>query len=451
MISTNIIIALFIIFVFLCIISRIMYIEHKLDVDGDMEKFENEQNTKLDIRSNRMKYLEYGLINFISHEKHIDKISNGDTANRGSPYIFIYPNNIDIMCNATTLTDDKICQDINVMKSFERDDAPIYRNERRANVISGVSKISSTNNSLRIFDSEYNLKNRSILLSIKKVDPFVNKQSGNKYWYCVTVTGNVKTFVMSRPFFITINEFGLYKIVYDSVADYNKESNMFVSYSSQDDEHKFYIEKIEDDKVFPSTTNEIRDTVSNGEIKQKLKSDTPITIYYAVFNRTLPMKEFDVNSFSIHLNKVKLEKEKLIQTMANMDFSSGSESSDKINSFQIHKDKNDQYRYFFTIGHRSSPNTKIELPEGFVPSKYSSYDIIIIYSYDVMTIVCFAKDSKTEYCFMERRVDKNYNLILETTKKNLELQFLPLADSYLSLTANPYLPTLAYKYGYTLQ
>ena len=226
---------------------------------------------------------------------------------------------------------------------------------------------------------------------------------------------------------------------------------MFVSYSSQDDEHKFYIEKIEDDKVFPSTTNEIRDTVSNGEIKQKLKSDTPITIYYAVFNRTLPMKEFDVNSFSIHLNKVKLEKEKLIQTMANMDFSSGSESSDKINSFQIHKDKNDQYRYFFTIGHRSSPDTKIELPEGFVPSKYSSYDIIIIYSYDVMTIVCFAKDSKTEYCFMERRVDKNYNLILETTKKNLELQFLPLADSYLSLTANPYLPTLAYKYGYTLQ
>lgn len=442
------IISLFLVFLFLCIILHILY---KDKTKTSQENFENEQNTNLSITSNRIKYLEYGMINFIAQDRHIDKIMNGDTGNNGSPYVFIYPNNIDIMCNATNLTNDIICQEINVMKSFERDTLPIYRNEMKANVISGSSQIGSNNNIMRIFDSEYKLKNRSILLNVQKVEPFVNKKSNHKYWYAVTVLGNVKSLILTRPFFITINEFGLYKIIYDSVIDVNSESNMFVSYSSFNKTNTFYIEKVIDDKAFPSTSNEIRDNVVNGQIQQKLTKDTPFTIYYAVFNRTLPFKTFDINSFVIHLDKVRLEKNKIIPSLVNFDFNSGNNlvSSDKINSMQLTKDKNNGYRYYITLNHNSA-TIKVELPENFEPAKYSTYDILIIYSYDVLTIVCLAKDSANEYCFVERRADKNYNLILETTKSNIDLQFTSFKDNYLEITSNPYLPLVANKYGYSL-
>jgi hypothetical protein len=391
------------------------------------------------------------MINFFAQERHLEKIMNGDTGNNGSPYVFIYPNNIDIMCNATNLTNDIICQEINVMKSFERDVLPIYGNEMKANVISGSSQIGSTNNVVRVFDSEYHLKNRSILLNVAKVDNFINSRSDNKYWYAVTVLGNIKSFVLTRPFFMTINEFGLYKIIYTSVIDNNKESNVFVSFNSFDKKNIFYIEKVNDDKAFPSTNNEIRDSSVNGIIKQNLTKQTPITIYYAIFNRTLLFKTFDVNSFVIHLDRVKLEKNKLIPSLVNFDLNSGNNtvSSDKINSMQLVKQMNDKYMYYITLNHNAA-RIQVELPKNFDPAKYISYDILIIYSYDVLTIVCFAKDTANEYCFMERRADKNLNLILETTKANMELHFNSFKDTYLQLTSNPYLPLVANKYGYSL-
>lgn len=443
------IISLFLVFLFLCIILQIIYKDKTKKTN--QEHFENDQNTNLNITSNRIKYLEYGMVNFFAQDRHIDKILNGDTGNEGSPYVFIYPNNIDIMCSATNLTNDIICQEINVMKSFERDVYPIYRSEMKANVISGSVQIASNNNIMRIFDSEYYMKNRSILLNVLKVEPFVNKRSDNKYWYSVSVSGNLKSLILTRPFFITINEFGMYKIIYDSVMENNKESNMFVSFNSLEKTNTFYIEKINDEKAFPPTTNDIRDSIVNGEMKQKLTNETPITIYYVIFNRILPFKTFDINSFVIHLDKLALEKNKKIPSLVNFDFNIGNNiiSTDKINSMQITKDKNNGYRYYMTLNHNST-KIQVEFPEQFEPAKYTNYDIFIMYSYDVLTIVCFSKDAANEYCFVERKADKNYNLILETTKNNIELQFSSFLEDNIQLTSNPYLPMVANKYGYSL-
>lgn len=413
------------------------------------EKYEN---SDLIILSERKAYLDIGLINYFSKSSQIKKILEGDSGNNGSPYFFIYPNNIDIMCSATTIKDNYLCSDINISKSFYLDNSPIYLNERRGSTISNTKGIyDEQNNTVRIFNNEYKLMKRSVILDIKSINKYQNSSTDNKILHKIKVYGNVSLFVLTRPVFVSINGFGAFTVVYESIMSNDKETNMFVSYNSTVKENFFYIKKIENDKlnIYPSTTLDIDDKYikqKDGDVFIKnVDENTPIVIYYPVFERTLPFVNFDVNSFTLHFNKEGLEKNNIIDKYVSI---KGSDiaSSDRIQHIQLNN--NQKNNFYITITHPSITH-KIQLPKDFEVEKFIDYDIIIIYSFDIMIVTCFSKDvNKNEYCFINRYTDNNNSLIFETKKKRLEEQFKALRND-VPHTSIQHLPLLAFKYGYT--
>lgn len=413
------------------------------------EKFENSVN--FNIISNRLKYVDYGLVNYFSQDSQKTRIKNGDTANNGTPYVFIYPNNIDIMCQATTLTDEFVCSDMNIGKSFMTDESPIYMNETKSIVISSFVKQSSDINcTMRIFNNEYKLMKRSILLDIISVEPLMNNSTNSEAWFRIKVSGNVSNLILTRPVFMSINELGAFTIIYKKVSN-DGESNMFVEYNSTKEFQYFYVKKIEDLKVFPFTTNTINDRTISGKVVKVISNQTPITIYYPVFEKPLPFVNFDVNSFTIHLSKDKLERKKIIPTFITIAAGNENPSTDKITSIEIAKadtNKNDLL-YKVTINHQLTTTT-LFMPPDFVPQKYTAYDIMITYSFDIVIIAIFARDNTNrEYCFVNRHADEQRNLIFESKKMLLETQLTPINDDSVVDTAIQHLPRVAFNLGYT--
>jgi hypothetical protein len=412
-----------------------------------VEKFDNNQ---LSIVTKRIKYLDYGLINYFSQSSQIQRIKDGDTGNNGSPYVFIYPNSIDIMCNATTMESEKVCNDISLSKSFVIDDSPIYMYENNGGsmLTSGNPNNDVSNYTMRIFNNEYRMKKRSITLNIESVEPFQSSATNNFLWYVVQIKGSISTFILSRPVFITINNLGAFKVIYDNVNKNGVESNAFISYNSNIKTNYIYLEKINDDLFYPSTTDTINDKVVNNTRNQVLSNKTPLILYYLVYEKTLPFVNFDVNSFTIHLSKHQLEGQKVIPQFISISGRSEIATSDKINTIQISKDVNNPLLYNISIVHPSITH-KINLPADFVPQKFTQYDIIITYSFDILIVACFAKDSSNnEYCFVTRFSSKSNNLIFECKKNKLETQLIPLQND-VPHTSIQHLPALAFKYGYT--
>lgn len=439
--TTNTLIHILAFTVFLIIIIAIF-----ASVKYHPEKYDN---GNLYIVSKRIKYLDYGLINYFSQPSQITRIKEGDSGNNGSPYVFIYPNNIDIMCSATTIKDDFVCSDISITKSFVTDNAPIYMNEKTSGVITNNAKQDNEQNyTMRIFNNEYKLKKRAIVLDIESIEPFQNTTSQNALWYQIKVKGNLSTFVLTRPVFISVNELGAYKVIYSKVPKNEKETNMFVSFNSNDKLHTFYVEKINDQYAFPFTTKELHDKVINNEKIRNVNNTTPLNLYYPVFERTLPFVNFDVNSFTLHLSKDSLEKYNIIPQFASITGNNETPSSDKIQSIQLVKNESNKLLYTIHITHPSI-TFKINLPSDFVPQKFVQYDIIIIYSFDIMIVTCLGRDaSNNEYCFVDRYATDKYNMIFETKKSKLESQIGSLRND-VPHTSIQHLPLLAFKYGYT--
>jgi hypothetical protein len=248
---------------------------------------------------------------------------------------------------------------------------------------------------------------------------------------------------------MSINELGAFTIIYKEVSDNNGESNMFVKYNSTQEFQYFYVKKIEDGNVFPFTTNTINDRTMSGKVVRAISNQTPITIYYPVFEKSLPFVNFDVNSFTIHLSKDKLERKKIIPNFITIAAGNETPSTDKITSIEIAKINDTSLLYKVTINHQSTLTT-INMPPDFVPQKYTTYDIMMTYSFDILIIAIFARDNTNrEYCFVDRYADAKRNLIFESKKILLETQLTPINNDSVVDTAIQHLPRVAFNLGYT--
>jgi hypothetical protein len=302
---------------------------------------------------------------------------------------------------------------------------------------------------MRIFNNEYKLMKRSILLDIISVEPLMNSSTNSEAWFRIKVSGNVTNLILTRPVFMSINELGAFTVIYKKVSN-NGESNMFVEYNSTKEFQYFYIKKIEDVKVFPFTTNTINDRTISGKVIKVISNQTPITIYYPVFEKTLPFVNFDVNSFTIHLSKDKLERKKIIPEYITIAAGNEKSSSDKITSIEIAKETGNPLLYKVNINHSSSSRIELRMPIGFVPQTYTTYDIMMTYSFDILIIAIFARDNTNrEYCFVDRHADEQRNLIFESKKVLLETQLTPINNDSGVDTAIQHLPRVAFNLGYT--
>lgn len=432
------IIIIFILFLILTYIYINFYIGNLI---GSIvaEDFKNESEV-INIKSNRNKYIEYGIINFFTRENNIDIVKNNE-----NKYIYIYPNNIDVMCSATNITKstDDVCKDASIIKSFKVDKLPLYTNENKPNYVLSLPISNENNFKLRVFDNVYNMTRRSILLEIESIVAFNEKNlvGSNK----ISVSGNIKAFILSRPFFITINDFGIYKIVYDSVVIGGKETNSFVYYNSNDKIHTFYITKIDDSSVFPNTSSLISDYYENLNIVHRVTNKTPITIYYLIYSNNIVLeKKHDLNSFYIHLNNIDIEKNNIINSLTTIDLND-SQSSDRIKNIQLIQENTHSLKILFNL---ISLKFYKDLPVDFNPGNYVKYDIILTFSLDILTIVCIGKDKlNKEECFVERYFNPS-NAIIETQMD--KLNNISIRSGNIPKTAIPYVPEVLVKRGYTL-
>lgn len=402
------------------------------------EEFQNESE-RIDIRSNRNKYIEYGMINFFTRETNISNVRH-----ESNNFVYIYPNNIEMMCSTTNITKptDNICSDANIIKSFNVDKLPLYSNENKPNYMLSLPITNDNNFKIRIFDNVYDMTRRAILLEIESIVSFNEKNliNSNK----ISVSGNIKAFILSRPFFITINDFGIYKIIYDSVIEGGKETNSFIYYNSNDKIHSFYITKIDDASVFPNTSSLITDYYENLNIVHRITNKTSITIYYLIYSNNIILdKVYDINSFHIHLNNVDIEKNNVINSIKTIELND-SESSDRIKNIQLIQENKHSLKILFNL---ASLKFYKDLPIDFNPGNYVKYDIILTFALDILTIVCIGKDKlNKEECFVERYFNPS-NAIIETQVGKLDSI---TQTTNVPKTAIPYVPEILIKRGYTL-
>lgn len=433
------------------LVAVLLYVNfYVIDDMKRIEKFDQDENKNLSIISSRSKYIDFGMINFITKESNIEEIKKGSESNGNTPYVFITPNSIDIMCNITTKVskDDVLCNSAQILSSFKLDKLPFYFNEKKPNFVTNIPIKNESNFQVRIFDNYYNMTRRAVLLDIDSIIPFINNRSNNKPWYKITVTGNIKAMILSRPFFITINNFGLFKICYDSIVEGSRENNSFVYYNSTDDKHTFYVEKIVDNTIFPNTNSLITDYTKDNKLVHRITNTTSINIYYLMFEKTILLENMNtINSFYIHLNNIDIDKNKIINSITSIDVNN-SVSSDRVNTIQlIQENPTETIKILFI---QSSIKIYKELPEDFNPSNYLKYDIILSFSYDILTIVCIGKDKdNNEECFVERYSNNTHNFIVESNKKNIFEQLSKFKYTT-QISSIPYLPELLVKRGYSL-
>ena len=228
------------------------------------------------------------------------------------------PNYLDYFCRLNDVEKGSRCKNMFIDYFASRDDYVYSLNDEVCNTVNtSIENKDPEISNIRIQNTLYALQKRCTMFDNLRVS-YVN---GDKL-YVVTFSGQtmngsdalrrMSSFILCRPLFISLNSYGLYKIVYD--ANKNNpalnRANMFIEMSSEDNlsEKVLYLERVtqaptEQPLIHHSTTMPMNQTSDiTAFFKESLESQSkrdqsdlnierasrlPLTIYYMNYMSSL--------------------------------------------------------------------------------------------------------------------------------------------------------------------
>lgn len=277
------------------------------------EYFTNQEPSIINLFKARL-FNKNGIYNFYSSgEAGSTFFQNRENEEYVKEIVTFYPNYNDFYCLAVQgadAVDSDRCQNF-LIDNFSCHDTTSHSLSLSSNLCSSINSgvgAQGDNCMLRCMHNYYKLVKRCILFNSINI---VKTRYGNTSdAYEITVTGDISSFILSRPMFISFGNYGLYSILH---IDYSTKTNCLKKFSSSDlPSYSFFITRVEPllsryamDSASTATLNEL---VANKSIDLK---KFPVTIYYLNYhNMIVVSKDNDAFNYT-HSMTLVFSKERL--------------------------------------------------------------------------------------------------------------------------------------------
>lgn len=302
-------------------------------------------------------------------------------------FVFLYPNELDIVCSTNDSTqagkNRELCYSSYINTSFQLD--PLYP----STTINTINNQEHIVNQIRVFDSIYKMMMRDYHFdSLSIVKHYV--QLNNELVIQLNIWGNIASFVLTRPTFMSFGRFGLYQIIYTDGYTDNKNSNAMAKYTFCQDQSKqvsnIYLRQI---KSKESKQGLVENAIMYPKTDVDLLKSTDLNIsriYYLNYDSRINQTSIQSNSFFIAFNKT------------NFPISSNYTYSTLT--------RNLNYIVNITFQRYSNKSTCIINGTTYVIIDHdlsNEFYIFIVYSYNVMTIYYI-----TNKCLDVKRIHSQY-------------------------------------------
>lgn len=343
--------------------------------------------------SNRIQYVKAGLVNFYAQMDNVDKVTENTFIDFIRLTIQFWPNYQDLCCSGTVQktsgsankTVNCDCNNITILNSSCYDNALKFTNEGASKTISQIGT-SDNNCMMTILQNDYRLVKRSLNLQIgstEHVGPI------SKQMYKLVIGGNIAPFVLSRPMFISFNTLGLYRVIYDDYTNRNsmidgfednKTRNVFAFFdSTKKNGYKMFLEKIKNSDYKNFELYSDTPATING-----MTGSSPATIYYVNYQRETKGANLIINSATFFVDNVMYDE--LFQNNSNISIVTGASNSRYASAITFTQNANESMSI-------AVDGETFNIPSEFVyygtQNNFLKWHIIVTYSFDVLTIVCF--------------------------------------------------------------
>ena len=419
------------------------------------ERFEN-NTPKIVNKKKSILFNTNGLYNFYSSgDKESPLYKNRENYDNYVSYILNFNQTyIDDYCVVEEESDSSRCKH-NYIDNFASSDQYFLSISSTQYPCSNVNSVIGTkeeNSMVRVFDNMYSLKKRCV--RFKNID--VETINFAAKTFKINVSGDLRSFVLSMPIFISFGIYGVFQIVY-GVAE-----SMFDSYSDSKTQSTFFVikgvEEYQESHLTPVSSKSILDILTN-------INTLPINIYYLNYIDRISLDVVNCNSLTlifshlffgsfqekmtqINIPTINNSSQSLLKTSSviTINYNNSSIAANELMSIKI------------SAGQMNSDAFSIDIPLEFLTAvafsrksgKQFRYHIVFTYSMDMVNLVCFFESDNIHNVWYKRQTIVINNSFVhlvydyEQMKKNLSMVMENEMDQYSDFMTISSIPNYAY-------